>query len=269
MTRIYSLILVLLTLGQSLAQQLILEENFDAGIPAAWSIHNGDGLTVDASVSEFAPAWIGLTDPMDAGNNIVGSTSFFDPEGQAFRMLITPELALGEYGNLLRWKSMSADPSFPDWIMVLVSTTGPSPENFTDTLFRLTNELPTWTERLVNLSDSGYNDMSIHLAFVNNTNSGFKLYLDDVEVEINNPLSTPESLFSQVQLYPNPVSGGEIFISSDLDIKEIQILDQQGRFVATKTEDFERFDVSRLDSGFYLLRIVSKEGILTRRFLRA
>jgi hypothetical protein len=250
------------------AQELILDENFESGIPSDWSIHNGDGLTVDASVSDFEEAWIGLEDPFESGNHIAGSTSFFDPEGQAFRMLITPELQLGSYGNLLRWRSMSHDPSFPDWIMVLVSTSGPSPENFTDTLFRLTNEFPYWADRLVNLSDSGYVDMTIHLAFVNNTNSGFKLYLDDVEVEINNPLSTPELQLSQIAVYPNPASGAFLNVVTDLEIKQIEILDEQGRILATKMDSFDYLNLQDLESGIYFLRILTSSGIQTRRIVR-
>jgi hypothetical protein len=188
--KVFSFILAVIGLGMFCnAQEIVLSEDFDMGIPASWTVIDGDTLNVHPSVQEFEDAWIGLDDPFVPGEKIVGSTSYFDPEGKAFRFLITPQIQLGSFGNILSWESMSHDPSFPDWIMVLISTTGTNLEDFNDTLFRLNNEFPYWTSRSINLSDSGYVDAEVYLAFVNHTNQGFKLYLDNIQMEINNPVS--------------------------------------------------------------------------------
>lgn len=259
---------ILIALGTSLslsAQVTILYEEFDNGIPANWSIIDGDGFTVNPSVAEFQPAWIGLDDPFTAGNKIVGSTSYFEPEGKAFRFLVTPQLTLGSYGNFVSWKSMSHDPSFPDWIMILVSTTGNNIEDFTDTLFRLTNEFPVWTPRSINLSDSGYVDMNVHLAFVNHTNQGFKLYIDSVQVQINNPVSINSETQGQVLLYPNPASGNQLQIFSDYDVIGLSIIDASGRVVLQESNPGHTIDVSMLQSGLYFAQIQTHQGLQTVR----
>jgi hypothetical protein len=248
------------------AQETILFEDFNNGIPANWSIIDGDGFTVHPSVQEFQPAWIGLDDPFVPGNKIAGSTSYFEPEGKAFRFLVTPQLSLGSYGNFLSWKSMSHDPSFPDWIMILVSTTGNNLEDFTDTLFRLTNEFPTWTKRTINLSDTGYVDMNVYLAFVNHTNQGFKLYVDSVQVEINNPVSVVSESLSEVVIYPNPSSTNRIHLHSEDEILSLRIVDASGRVVLQKNNPNDTIDISNLELGLYFAQVQTNRGLQTIRF---
>jgi hypothetical protein len=247
----------------SFGQETILFEEFNVGIPNSWTIADGDGHTVHPSVAEFQPAWIGLEDPFQAGNFIVGSTSYFEPEARAFRFLITPQITLGEYGNILSWRSRSHDPSFPDWIMVLVSTTGTDIEDFTDTLFRLNNEFPSWTDRTINLSDSGYVSQNIHIAFVNHTNRGFKLYIDDVKVEINNPLNTPNKATTYITLYPNP-SNGVFYVSPHEAIQSIEVLDLTGKVVYSQAQSSASIDINHLAAGLYYLKCTVGNTIETK-----
>lgn len=260
-----SLFIFILGALQLNAQEIILSENFEGGIPSSWTIIDGDGHTVHSSVSEFQAAWIGLADPFDLGNNIAGSTSYFDPEARAYRFLITPQIALGDYGNILSWRSMSHDPSFPDWIMVLISTTGTEIEDFTDTLFRLNNEFPSWTPRSINLSDSGYVGQNVYIAFVNHTNRGFKLYIDDVQVEVNNPVSTPIELISQVNIYPNP-SSGVIYLASSSEIQHIEIIDISGKSVFVQNHASASIDLNTLQAGMYYIKFMVDNKIETKIF---
>lgn len=251
----------------SLGQTEIFSEDFESGIPAGWTIIDNDGRTVNASVSEFQPAWISLEDPQDAMNTVAGSTSYFEPEGRASRWLITPSITLGDYGNLLYWRAMSHDPSFPDWYMVLISTTGTNVEDFTDTLFRIVNEFPEWTEREVNMSDSGYNNVNIHLAFVNNTNRGYKLYVDDVSIEINDPVSIAEKELVSFSIYPNP-SSDFISLNSQEVIQQIKITDASGKEVYLNHNYSEKIDVQKLERGIYFIHISTAKGSATQKFIK-
>lgn len=252
--------------SSSFSQQTILEESFNNGIPANWSIIDGDGFTVHPSVGEFQPAWISIAEPnphpSEPENRVAASTSYFDPEGKAFRFLVTPQLSLGAYGNILSWRSRSHDPSFPDWIMVLVSTTGNNLEDFTDTLFRLNNEFPYWTERSINLTDSGLVDMNVYLAFVNHTNQGFKLYVDDIMVEINSPVSVDNfNVQPQVVLFPNPSGGDVVYMQSTQSILQVEVMDLNGRIVLSSFSDDLKIDTSTLLSGVYFVRVTTNSGV--------
>lgn len=251
-----------------LAQQVILSESFDNGIPQDWSIIDGDNFVVHPSVSEFQPAWIGLDDPFIPGNKIAGSTSYFQPEGKAFRFLVTPQVALGAYGNFLTWQSMSHDPSFPDWIMILVSTTGNNIEDFTDTLFRLNNEFPYWTERTISLSDSGYINQDVYIAFVNHTNQGFKLYLDSVKVEVNNPVAINEYKSQNTSIFPNPATGDQIFLRTEETVESIKFLDSSGRLIKQENNPMNVIHVGDLPAGLYFTQITSTTGTQVVRFVK-
>ena len=253
--------------GMVVSQAEIFSEDFESGIPASWILIDNDQRTVNTAVSEFQPAWITLTDIADENNTVAGSTSFFEPEGRASRWLITPQITLGDYGNMLYWRAASHDPSFPDWYMVLISTTGTEIADFTDTLFRIQNEFPYWTEREINMSDSGYNDVTVHLAFVNNTNRGFKLYLDDIRVEVEDPANIQELKQANFNLYPNPAESMVTLTSNEV-IESVKIVDSAGKTVYDSDYDFSSIDVSNLENGLYFLQIKTKESFGTKRFIK-
>jgi hypothetical protein len=115
------------------------------------------------------------------------------------------------------------------------------------------------------LSDSGYVSQNIYLAFVNHTNRGFKLYIDDIQVEINNPLSTPNIAQSEIILYPNP-SKGMVYISSTGNINAIEVIDISGKTVFTQDSPSSSIDLSYLNDGMYYLKFRTEKGIETKIF---
>ena len=114
---------------------------------------------------------------------MASATSYFSPIDTAYRWLITPALNLGAFGNKISWSAKSHDPSYPDDYLVLVSHTDAEPSSFTDTIGNIEEENFEWTNRSVDLSQNGYDDSTIYIAFVLRTFDGFMLYLDDFLVE--------------------------------------------------------------------------------------
>jgi hypothetical protein len=193
-------------ISQSQAQTLVYQEDFENGIPASYTLVDNDGLTPNQATADFADAWISLPDPFDSTDTIVGSTSYFEPVGTADRWLITPQITLGAYGNFLYWDGRSHDPSFPDGYFVLASRTDTQLSSFTDTVAIVFAELSTWTLNSASLSDAGLDGETVHLAFVNRTFDGFKLYIDSISVFVDDPVGLEESQKLQVQFGPNPTS---------------------------------------------------------------
>jgi hypothetical protein len=255
---------LLISLGHS-AQTVVLSEDFESGLPVGWTIRDNDGFTVHPNVSAFQDAWITTEDPSDVANTCAGSTSYFTPEGRASRWLITPSISLSAYGNFLYWRAASHDPSFPDGYMVLLSTTGTEIEDFTDTLFRRIAEFPEWTARSINLSDSGYNDITVHIAFVNNTNRGFKLYLDDIRVEVNDPVSFEEHTLSQLVVYPNPTNDLLHIVSSE-EITSIYVYATSGQLVASSISTPLYLD--SLENGVYFIHLTTKKGVVVKQIIK-
>jgi len=168
---------------------------------------NADGLTVPewGQVQEFnTEAWIQFYDGYD--NKIAFSTSYYSPEGQANDWLITPAITIPSEGTpTLYWKGKSYDFEYTDSYAVKVSATNDSPESFT-TLTQIDAEQPfDYASHTLDLSD--YKGKTIYLAFVNNTNSGTYLALDDLYISQSADCVMPSlDGFSVSNLKPNSVT---------------------------------------------------------------
>lgn len=247
------------------AQVEVYNEDFQSGLPVNYTLLNIDGLTPHASVAAFSDAWIPLTDPENDADTIMGSTSYFEPAGQANRWLITPAITLGAYGNWAYWEAKSQDPSFPDDYFVLVSATDTQPASFTDTLFSYGGENPTWTSRSGDLSELGFNNVTIHLAFVNRTEDGFKLYIDDIRVEKEDPVGVNEISNNTVRIYPNP-SSDFIYLSDNVTVENLKAFSTEGQMLMEAAET--KVDIRALPMGTYLLQIRTETGISYARFVK-
>jgi hypothetical protein len=248
------------------AQVTILNTDFQSGIPTSYSLLDIDGLVPDPSVSEYTNAWIVLPDPENPSDTVASSTSFFSPVGTANRWLITPQLTLGSYGNLLEWEAKSQDASYPDDYLVLVSTTDMDISSFTDTIGYIIGEDATWTTRQVDLSEELYNDSIIYIAFVNVTEDGFKLYLDDIKVIKDDPSMVHElDNNAIISVYPNPTSD-IINIESDEKFNYIKLSNLNGQII-TSTEN-NQINLQDYPKGIYFLDIVYSWGTITKKVLK-
>lgn len=252
--------------GMSTAQIVIYNEDFESGAPVSFTIVDNDGLTPAAAVAEFTEAWIRLADPDNPADTVMGSTSFFSPVGTADRWLITPAITLGAYGNVLSWEAKSHDPSFPDDYMVVVSSTDTQLASFVDTVGSVIEENEAWTNRSVNLSEYGLDNATVFVAFVNKTTDGFKLYVDDINMLIEDTLSV-QDLYSalNVRLFPNPTTS-IIEVDRD-DVTSLAVIGTDGKelLVVTKTNVI---NVELISNGRYLLRVATEKGIKFVPFIK-
>lgn len=251
------------------AQTPILQEDFQQGIPATWTIVINDTNTVNSAVSEYAPGWIAVTDPTNPLDTIAAATSFFQYAGLANRWLISPPLTLSSYGNALNWKAKSHDPSYPDDYKVLVSTTDNQLVSFTDTIGLVQAEFEDWTFRQVDLSAEGYNGQTIYVAFVLNSYDAFKLYINDFNVSVDDPASIGENVMVNWSLYPNPVAQS-LTLQSETPISRYEIYSLAGeQLMAENANSISvKLNVSALKQGSYFIRVKTEQGIATKKFMK-
>jgi len=248
-----------------ISQTEIFNEDFQSGLPAAFTVVDNDGLTPNAATSHFTEAWTLLPDPLDSTDSVMGSTSYFEPVGTADRWLITPAIALSSFGNFLYWEARSHDPSYPDNYKVLVSTTDNQLSSFTDTIALVEEEFATWFTRTVDLSASGFDNETIYLAFVNITNDGFALYVDDIRVEIEDPVGVEELADIKVNVYPNPATD-LLRVESSAQIEKLEVVSLDGSIL--NSSETESINVSSLLNGSYFVRITTNEGIVVKSFVK-
>ena len=246
------------------AQVEIYNEDFQNGLPIDYTLQNLDGNTPHSSVSEFSDAWISLVDPDNPSDTVMGSTSYFDPAGEANRWLITPAITLGAWGNRLYWEAKSHDASYPDDYLVLISTTDNQISSFTDTIGYVIEEYEDWISREVDLAAQGYDGMTVYFAFVNITDDGFKLYLDDIRVEEQNDLSTEELAQVDFTVYPNPTK--DILNVKADKLIESTVMTLNGQELLKSKES--SINLSNLNTGIYLLMIETENGTFSKKIIK-
>jgi hypothetical protein len=247
------------------AQTDLLITDFQNGIPQNYSIIDNDGLTPDLSVAEYTSAWITVTDPDSSKNTVASSTSYFYTKGTADRWLITPPLLLGNYGNFIDWRAKSQDASYPDDYLVLVSDTDDELSSFTDTIGYVIQENFEWTTRTADLSQEGYKDQTVYVAFRLVTTDGFKLFLDDIHVWKNDPVGIDEISSSIIKCYPNPTQD-YINIPSDIKSEDCSVYSMDGMLLISSSE--KCIDVKNLNSGMYILKVNTGRDIHSLRFIK-
>lgn len=247
------------------AQIQLINIDFQSGIPSNFTLLDADQNTPNVAVSEFTSPWISYDDPDSLTNKVAASTSYFTVEDTASRWLITPALQLGAFGNYISWNAKSHDPSFPDDYYVFVSTTGTQISDFTDTIGFIEQENFEWTNRAVNLSLNGFNSQQIYVAFVNRTYDGFKLYIDDIIVRKEDPVSVSELSSFTFNVYPNPFQD-QLTIQTDEPIEFIRVFSVNGTLLMETKE--KSLNLAHFEKGNYFVQISNGEKIATKKILK-
>jgi thiol-disulfide isomerase/thioredoxin len=170
-------------------------ENFSSavvpGLPANWMQNNVDGKTPDASLAAYnfgSNAWVtrditaAFNYPASYGRCAV-STSWFNPVGVADRWIISPSFTVPTNAVLV-WEAMTVDPQFSDGYELRISTTGTTVSSFTTNpnLFSTNAENINFTQRGVSLD--AYAGQTVNVAFRNNSNDKYILFLDNISCYI-------------------------------------------------------------------------------------
>jgi hypothetical protein len=260
--KLLTITIVILSFATSLfAQEIILAENFDDGIPSSWTVYDEDGLIPAEAVSEFTEAWIPFTDDTDT---CIASTSYYTPSGKASDFLVSPKVSIGNYSKLV-WNAKSVDASFPDGYKVLISTTDSLATSFTDTVYTTGAEEPLWSKRSIDLTLAGYENEDIYFAFVNDTEDGFILLLDSIKV-LNAEFASQQELTPiSFTTYPNPANGYVAVSTKDI-IQSVVIYSMNGTLLKSgKTNTLSIFDLA---TGVYIIEVTTANGIARQEFIK-
>jgi len=225
-----------LTIGlTSFSQVELLNEKFTTGIPSTWSVINVDNNIPGSTI--YTDAWIGFTSVFDT---CAASTSYYldsngdeDVEATSADYLITPQVSLLTFGNILTWDAKSLDGSFPDGYVVLLSTTDNLVTSFTDTLFAITEETPYWTSYSVDMAEKGFVNQDVYVTFLNNTTNGFVLQVDNVKITADDASSALGRTID-VSVYPNPFNNQLNF--ETIGFESVSIYNMLGELILISTE---------------------------------
>jgi hypothetical protein len=283
------------------AQTTIFAENWDGVGPgvAGWTLYNLDNRTpVGPTGTEGEPlsfliqqAWTVLSPeeiqivspdfldyPIDATGmlgNIIASNSWYNPVGVANDWLVSPLITVpaGATNISLKWAatSLGNDTFLEDYRVLLSPTGGNLVSNFTTLLIDVNNELNTGNYRTQALANS-LAGTSFRIAFQNDGNDQYVMFLDNITVTATVPLSGDEFFSTKLNAYPNPVKNSVTISSSDnILLTEVSINDINGRTVKTmKVNNLTevQLDVNELSSGLYFMNITTDSGIAVKKFIK-
>lgn len=184
--------LSLMSVAQAEDEMVVLHEcDFNDGIPASYTIYDGDGQThhytmVQAGI-DTGVAWIDLREHGNKGNRYAASTSKYKGADvmPANDWLITPRMRILSEKASISWRAQSVCENVMkgDTYEVRVSTTGNRPEDFVDPPLAIVEEevVNEWESREVDLG--AYVGKDVYIAFVNRSHMCEILAIDDVCVQ--------------------------------------------------------------------------------------
>jgi hypothetical protein len=126
---------------------------------------------------------------------------------------------------------------------------------------------PTFTQFTASFTPSisgiyyfGWNDISTAQAVAT-------MRLDSIN--FSSVLSTNEFSESKFSIYPNPTSSVlNISNPNSLEIKNISVVDINGRIVKNQSDSLSQINVSDLNAGVYFITIEAAEGKTTKKFIK-
>lgn len=102
-------------------------------------------------------------------------------------------------------------------------------------------------------------------SYADGPTGGGVIYYDDMSV--SSSLKVSQNIINGLNLYPNPVTSGTFYISTDSnDVKSVSIYDVLGKQVL-KTKTNNAVNVSALTSGVYILKITENGSTATRKLV--
>lgn len=220
-----------------------------------------------------SPAYYFPVDLANSGSDCIGSASYINSIGPLTpdNWMITPELSIPEAQEgmeaVLRYAVGGVDSSyFDEHYSVVVSKDGPELDNFIYEIFCGKLDSRDWQQK--NFSLSEFAGQNIHIAFHHyNSTDIFWMLIDDLVVDVvpEGSVGIEKPATVSVSLYPNPTTG-ELRIDA-ADVQSVAITDANGREVMSAGHA-DRLDVSQLADGIYFVRVVTPQGIATKKFLK-
>ena len=227
---------LLLFLGNLIySQQVILTEDFNNGIPTGWELIDNDGLSPNASPSvNFITEAFMLVEDEDStglGDSVLISNSWFDGSGTADDYLILPSVTLGNYGNYISFDAKSYDHSYPCALEVRASTGLANVWDFYNLApaFDTLAVSPYWTNYRVSLDSIGITGETVRIAFRHNSTDQFILAIDNIQIEIDDPVAVPSIASSSILV--NTVSHNGSFQLNNNQSTSYRVFDLKGQLI--------------------------------------
>jgi hypothetical protein len=133
-------------------------------------------------------------------------------------------------------------------------------------MYVLVEELENWTTRSITLNDSNLLNQQIYLAFVNNSVNKFKLYLDDIQVTVEDAAAINEVEKIAFSVYPNP-SSDVIYVTGNKAIQSLSLVSTTGQLLQT-VKNSNSMQLVDFPAGTYFVVVSTGTQQVTKRIVK-
>lgn len=93
------------------------------------------------------------------------------------------------------------------------------------------------------------------------------VYYDDFKL-VDNSLSIKNNEIQGLKIYPNPVTNGTLYITSQANAeRNVQVYDVLGKQIVNTTTSANAINVSSLKAGVYIVKITEEGNTVSRKFV--
>lgn len=118
------------------------------------------------------------------------------------------------------------------------------------------------------LSWTNGTNLWIKWADANETGNNGMFAIDNFSLTINDPLNVKQSAIAGLDIYPNPVSNGTFYITSNSsEEKSVVVYDTLGKQVLSTKTSNSAVNVSNLSGGVYLVKVIEDGKTATRKLI--
>ena len=206
MKNLFTLILATILSTSVMAQNTLVEYDFNDGDKTGLSIYDVDKFTPTSFMQSIGFAagttWILIKDSNESTDMFLGSTSQYLPADRANDWLVLPATSITGKGYILEWKSQAFMAAKRDGLKVFISTQGGAPEDFPSTpVWEIEEEEIGATEDYFegefiqhSISLDEYVGQNIYIAFVNQSYDKSLLCIDDIKIYRNEDFAVTSNL---------------------------------------------------------------------------
>lgn len=109
----------------------------------------------------------------------------------------------------------------------------------------------------------------VYIAWVRSSDAEQQIYIDNmslVEGDYTGINNIPAA--KRISVYPSPATTTILLGSNSKNLKEVCIIDSQGKVIKNISNVSNSIDVESLNSGLYLLKCITEDGIMTSSFIK-
>ncbi|MBM7420277.1 MULTISPECIES: T9SS type A sorting domain-containing protein [Chryseobacterium] len=267
------LFLAFFAFGLSNAQ--VFSENFNSGsLPSGWTVENPDTsanwAVGSTTFNTLLPSGAAYFDDDDAGSSSLNSNA----------RLVSPIINLSSVTNpILSFKYANytylVDTTLKvevyngvSWTQVFTFTGdagvwGYDPDTFDDVLESY--------DQATNINLTPYANANFKVRFVYDDGGdySFGAVVDDVVITAGTLGTSEVSLVTdKIKLYPNPVRDNLFIQDADIKNYKVKVIDLSGKQVKTFEKRFEKYNLSELPEGAYIILIDDGKETIRKKIIK-